>query len=144
MMLSGGSRIKRAPVVRRNRWPIIIIIGVGVLLLLAAGFFAWKYFDSKGSNSDSEASQRVVEKVSKLYITPETEDPTVAQIQDKDKLSGQPFFDKAVNGDYLLIFSDSQIAIIYREDINKIVNVGPISTEGQSDGSPAEMPQEAP
>lgn len=145
-MLSGGSRAKRAPLVRNRRGPLIIIIAVGILLVLAASFFAWKYFDSKGEDSDSAASQRIVEKVGKLYLVPDDEEPTVAQIQDKEKLSDQQFFDKATNGDYLLIFSDSQFALLYREDVNKIVNVGPISTENQSQTGSAstEALQESP
>lgn len=145
-MLSGGSRAKRAPLVRNRRWPLIVIIVAGILLALAAGFFAWKYFDSKGEESGSAASQRIIEKVGKLYLVPDGEEPTVAQIQDKEKLSGQQFFDKATNGDYLLIFSDSQFALLYREDVNKIVNVGPISTEnqGQLGETQAETLQESP
>lgn len=131
MMLSGGSRAKRAPLVRNRRWPLIMIIVVGILLACVAGFFAWKYFDSKGEDSDSAASQRIIEKVGNLYLIPDNEEPTVAQIQDKEKLGNQQFFNKANNGDYLLIFSDSQFALLYREDINKIINVGPISTEAE-------------
>lgn len=131
---------------RRNRWPIVVIIGVGIILVLVAGFFAWKYFDSKEEDSGAAASQRVIEKVGRLYLTPEGEEPTVAQIQDKEKLKDQQFFDKAVNGDYLLIFGDSQFALIYREDVDKIVNVGPISTNNQTQAgeTPTGLQQENP
>lgn len=144
MILSGGSRVKRAPIVRRNRWPMVVIIIAAVLLALVAGFFAWKYFDSD-EDPQSAASQRVIEKVGKLYLTPQGEEPTVAQIQDKEKLKEQHFFDNAANGDYLLIFGNSQFALIYREDVNKIVNVGPISTDqGQVGGASTDVPQESP
>lgn len=125
---------------------MMLIIAVGILLVLVAGFFAWKYFDSKSTDDDSAASQKIIEKVGNLYLTPEGEQPTVAQIKDKEKLKDQQFFNKADNGDYLLIFTESQFAVIYREEANKIVNVGPISTEDQGEvgGASTDVPQESP
>lgn len=131
MRFNRGARYKAFT--RRSRWPVIAITAAFTLLLAVSGFFAWNYFrgDNKEGEANDATSQRILEKVNNLYLSPEGEDPTVAQIKDKDKLKDQPFFNPAQNGDYLLVYTDSQIAMIYREDINKLVTVGPISTNAE-------------
>lgn len=146
MVLIGGSRVKRAGIVRRRRWPMVAATSVGTAMVLVTGFFAWNYFNDKDDNSDSAVSQKIIEKVSQLYVIPDGEEPTVAQIKDKEKLNGQSFFDKATNGDYLLVYTDSKLALLYREEANKLVNVGPISSEGQGQvgGASADIPADNP
>jgi len=61
-----------------------------------------------------------------LYALPD-EDPVVGKIQDREKLSDQEFFKNAANGDDLLIYQESKLAIIYRASENKLINVGPVS-----------------
>lgn len=110
----------------------IVTIAVMVLLALIAGYFFWQYTKLK-ANPDAaaqETTQRLVNKVEKLYQLPD-EKPTVAQINDKDKLKEQPFFKSAQNGDYLLIFTNAKLAVLYREDDNKLINVGPIAITPQ-------------
>jgi hypothetical protein len=108
----------------------VYIAGAVVIVVLAvlAGFFFWQYNNIK-ANPDSvaqETTQRLVGKVDRLYAIPD-EEPTVAQISDKEKLEDQPFFQNAENGDYLLIFTNAKLAILYRENENRLVNVGPIA-----------------
>jgi hypothetical protein len=110
----------------------IVSIAVMVLLALIAGYFFWQYTKLK-ANPDAaaqETTQRLVTEVDKLYQLPD-EKPTVAQINDKDKLKEQPFFKSAQNGDYLLIFTNAKLAVLYREDENKLINVGPIAITPQ-------------
>jgi hypothetical protein len=73
--------------------------------------------------------------VSKLYYLPKDEKPTVAQIEDKSKLEGQSFFTGAQNGDYLLVYTNAKIALLYREHDNKLVNVGPVNTDQNSNAN---------
>ena len=110
------------------RWLIIITSIVFVIVAAMAGFFAMQFFALKSNPevADDEASKRIISKVENIYMLPEGE-PTVATVQDKEKLNGQAFFDKAENGDYLVIYSDAKLALLYRENANKLVNVGPIS-----------------
>jgi hypothetical protein len=68
----------------------------------------------------------LAERVGKLIQVPEGE-PVVATVTDKDKLTDQPFFARAENGDKVLIYAEDSIAIIYRESENKIINAGPIA-----------------
>ncbi|HEU5187873.1 MAG TPA: hypothetical protein VFT87_05235 [Candidatus Saccharimonadales bacterium] len=106
------------------------IVALVVILGGAAGFFFWQYTKLKNSPEtvEKETTQRIVDKVGSMFILPEGEQPTVAQVQDKEKLKDQTFFAKAENGDYILIFANAKLAILYREKINKFVNVGPIAS----------------
>lgn len=103
----------------------VLIIGS----LGSASFFAWKYFNDQTSEGEleTETSARIVEKVGKLFELPQDEEPTVAQIQYKNKLKDQNFFDKAQNGDYMLVYEKAKTVLIYRESSNKVINAGPIN-----------------
>lgn len=114
----------------------VILAAIIILLLSIIGILTWKY-QQVSKNQDSEAkktSARIIDRVSELYMVP-NEEPTVAQIQDKNKLDNQEFFKHAKNGDYLLIYQKERVALVYREETNKLVTVGPVNIgagEGQS------------
>lgn len=108
----------------------LIIVGGAVLILLFAAtsvFFFWQYKNSR-SGDDTVLSRQVIDNVSSLYFVPEGEEPTVAEIKDTSKLKDQPFFEKAQNGDYLLVYQQAKIAIIYRTSAHKLVNVAPVNS----------------
>lgn len=102
-----------------------------LVLALTAAFFFKQYQDIKKSPDVAAkvTSERVIEKVSQIYFLPSGETPTVAQIEDKTKLAEQDFFKSAENGDYLLVYTNAKMALIYRENDNKLVNVGPVTTD---------------
>lgn len=108
-----------------------VLTAVIVILLAVIGVLVWKYQQaSKDPNKQAkETSTRVVDKVGQLYMVPTGEEPTVALIQDKSKLQNQEFFKNAKDGDYLLIYKNAKIAMVYREKDNKLVNVGPINLD---------------
>jgi len=114
---------------------ILLICGAVVLLLVGALVTViWKYNQKDSASAQaaeaSKTSQRIIEKVGKIYQLPEGDDPTVALIQDKTKLGNQEFFSKVENGDYILVYSKDKMALVYREKENKLINVGPIALEG--------------
>lgn len=115
---------------KKTLWTAAAALAILVFAVSAAFFFK-EYQDIKENpTAASEAtSQRIVDKVSQLYFLPGNETPTVAKIEDKSKLTGQVFFNSAENGDYLLVYTDAKIALLYRENDNKLVNVGPVSTD---------------
>lgn len=93
----------------------------------------------------AEANDRLVaetlEAIGKLIILPEGEEtPFVFTIQNAEELAAQePFYNKAKDGDRLIVFSDR--AIIYNPTEDILVNVGPVIFQDTED---AQAPLPAP
>ena len=105
---------------------VYIIIVVGALGFGAAQYSNYRDLKNNPDQVAAQESSRITEKVSKLYKLP-SETPTIATVQDKEKLKDQPFFKDANNGDTILIYQGARLAIIYRESENRLINVGPIA-----------------
>ena len=76
-------------------------------------------------------NENVMTRVGKLMVLPD-EMPKIAQVTDSSKLESQKFFKNANNGDIVLIFTNASKAVLYRSQINKIIDVAtvlPIMTE---------------
>lgn len=116
-----------------GRWGVGLLVTLVVTLAALAGFFGWKYLSQ---SSDEKESAKVLEHVKSIYLVPVNETPTVAVIQDTGQLQDQPFFKDAQKGDYLLVYSDSALALLYRNEVGKLVNVGPISVPAAGTGKP--------
>lgn len=83
----------------------------------------------QGNNqANQEKAQQVVEKVKQLMDIDTSVEPTVATIVDVEKLQAQnPFYNKAQNGDYLIVTPTR--AVLYREEDNIILDVVPVQIE---------------
>jgi cytoskeletal protein RodZ len=79
--------------------------------------------------SQEERTAVILEEVGTLYELPEGETPTIATVQDIEKLKDQPFFSGAQNGDQLIVFDESSTAILYRPSEKRLVKVGPINID---------------
>jgi hypothetical protein len=110
---------------------------VAVVLLAVGGYFLWDYLKLKNNPNaaNEETSARIIQQVSNIYQLP-NETPTIAQVEDKEKLKGQNFFDNAENGDYLMIYPQAKVALIYREKVRKLINVGPVNLPEQPAAAP--------
>lgn len=110
-----------------------------VVLTLLAGLVAtgFLYFRTRQElvrltqpNAQEELAKReiqaVVQKLGKLAILPE-EEPVVATIIDSAFLATQSaFYQKAEDGDKLVVYPQAQKAFIYSPGRNVIVNAGPL------------------
>ena len=66
-------------------------------------------------------------------ILPDDEQPTVATVTNVDELKvQQPFFERASNGDKIIIYTNSRKAIIYSPEKDIIVNVGTLLVDSPS------------
>jgi hypothetical protein len=111
---------------------IIIAIVVLAIAVLPSYYFYSQYKKTPSLLSNPTASSTaqakvLVDEVGKLMVLPTTEQPTIATVSDVSKLAGQPFFANAKNGDKVLIYTQAKEAILYRESINKIIQVAPIN-----------------
>jgi hypothetical protein len=72
-------------------------------------------------------ADRVVKKATSILLVQESDKPTVARVEDQEKLkSSNEFYKNVEKGDYLIIYPKR--IIIYRESNNQIINVAPIVT----------------
>ncbi len=120
---------------KKSRKKLILLI-LGAILLIAAiassVFFYMKYQDVKMNPSEAitqkntEETVRVLDKLKAVLLVAETEAPTVARVEDPEKLktSNQEFYKDILQGDYLIIFPKR--AIIFRESENRLINIAPI------------------
>lgn len=116
------------------RWKHVAIAGSVLMLLLVGILIAIRvaHHSSEG-DSNTQETQQVIRLVGKHFELPTTEQPTVAKIQDKSKIADQQFFVRAHNGDYLLLYNNEKLALIYRRSTDKLINVGPISFDASQD-----------
>lgn len=85
-------------------------------------------YQSQGEEGDKELAQSIIEDVRKLIDIPEDVEPTVATIIDIELLRAKnPFYNKASNGDHLIVTPER--AILYSSVTGKIIDVVPVSLE---------------
>ncbi len=112
--------------VPKARWrfsPVIIILAASLFVALAAaGYF---FYQSKYAIEMQAANEieEIVTTLGRFMELPPEETPTLATVTDRGKLAGQPFFQKAENGDKVLIYSSAGRAILYRPSLKKIIDV---------------------
>lgn len=117
----------------------VMAVGVAAIVVFAA-LFVWsqhqvsqlrKDLGSQNTTARNlEENKALVEKVGDLIILPKDETPTIATVNDLEKLKSQPFFANAELGDKVLIYAKAKKAILYRPSRNLIVELAPLSDFG--------------
>lgn len=104
-------------------WVVIILL-VGALFYVLTLNRTLSNAEAKVTGIDDPAA--IVNRISDIFIVPTDETPTVARIENAEKirLTNPQFYAKAETGDILVVFTD--IAFIYRDSVDKIVNVAPV------------------
>ena len=118
-----------------SKYLIPVSVVVIVLVLGAGGFLYFKSRSAPVPNNPQAAQaevKKLVVEVSKLIDLPTGEDPTVATVTDISKLKDQPFFQKAKNGDKVLIYTNARKAILYDPNVKKVIDVAPINIGSNS------------
>lgn len=125
-----GVNIKKPQLKKQMLWVALSL--VLLISVISAGYFYKKYSDLKKDPKSAQVEKnkaetaRVLDKVKLAILVTETEAPTVARVEDPDKLktSNQEFYKNIQKGDYLVIFPKR--AIVFRESNNQIINIAPI------------------
>lgn len=132
------NQVKKLENLKDNRALLIIIVIVVLAVAVLPSYYFYSQYKKTQSlltnptaTSTAEAKQLVAE-VGKLMVLPTTEQPTIATVSDISKLADQPFFANAQNGDKVLIYTQAKEAILYRESINKIIQVAPVNLGSSS------------
>ena len=125
---------------RLNKVQIIFLI-VALVLAGVTGASLYKYFEAQkeiARLSTLEGQQQLAQQevdvllsqVSKHMVLPDNEKPTVATVTDIEALKkNQPFFEKAQNGDKVIVYVQARKAIIYSPEKDIIVNVGAVAVD---------------
>ncbi len=108
--------------------------------LVLAGYFYFRYQDAQAKLANpgvasAEQTKTLIERVGKLMELPTGEEPTIATVTDRERLKDQQFFAKSENGDRVLIYTQAKKAILYRPEINKIIDVAPLTIGNQATAS---------
>lgn len=120
----GHKKSKLAFLRRRiGRLSVGTITAALLLVLIAGGILVYR-----NNHSTPQTVETVKQEIARHYVLPTDEQPALATITDKKKLSSQ-FFKRAENGDKVLIYQKNQIAIVYRPSIDRVVSVGPVAID---------------
>jgi hypothetical protein len=120
-----------------RKYKSFILTWLFLLSLVSAGTAFYFYRQSSAElnlNKDpqkaaQEEVHKLIERVSRLIVLPEDEEPTVATVSDLEKLKDQPFFASAKVGYKLFIYSQAKKAILYDPVADKIVEVAPLNID---------------
>lgn len=119
---------------------IVAFLVLALLTIAGAGGSLYYYVQYqtliKRVNDPKAEAKDVLAKVGKLIDLPEGEEPTIATVQDAERIKNQPFFSKAQNGHRVIIYTNARLAILFDEIGNKIINVGTINVGTQSAQTP--------
>lgn len=122
----------------------LIFLILILLITLGFSFYLYKKEKEKVDNPAliaSEESKKVKEKIGRLILLTEEEEPTIATIINIDTLKSEnsEFYKYAQNGDKLILYS--QRAMIYRPSDDILINVAPVikqPEEGTADETESE------
>lgn len=126
---SGTSKIK------------FLVIFVIILLVAVAGASSYMFYQAqqkvvelstmKGQQALAQKEvDMLLSEVKRHMVLPEKEKPTVATVTDAKSLKkNQPFFEKAENGDKVIVYVGAKKAIIYNPTKDIIVNVGFVAVD---------------
>jgi len=115
-----------------------LVIGFIILFILGIGSASVAYYyyhqaqqlvKNPQKATDLE-NQAILQKISTIMVLP-SEKPSIATIFDKTKLQGQAFFQKAQNGDKVIIFEQAQRVLLYRPDTGKVIDFAPLVMDTQ-------------
>jgi len=123
-----------------NKFIIILVV------LILGGTSCYFYYQFIKIKQDPqkvarEETKNLLAQISQIIVLPEGEEPTVATVNDPEKLKDQPFFAKAKKGDKVLIYTNAKKAILYDPLNKKIVEVAPINIGGSQEPVSPGTPQ---
>lgn len=108
------------------------MLGLALIVALAiAGYFYQNNISYQNPELAAEIEAKgLAEKIGKLVLLPEGEIPALATVTDPELLRNQAFFVEAKRGDKVLIYANARKAILYRPDLNLVINISTVNLSG--------------
>ena len=137
---SVASNIPTGNVRKKGSWRIVLLAILCVLMLgSVSGFVFYKKYTSSEAVAAREVSRieaetkMLLEELGAIMVLPVDETPLMYEVSDPNMLTNeQPFFVGSEKGDKLFVYEKAVKAILYSPARKKIINVGPITFDGQS------------
>lgn len=114
--------------ITKKKFNTILFIMV-ILPLMLSGFLIYKINKVDKSINTTKDTQKLIEKVSKIYLIPEGEEPTIASVSDPEAVKNNSFFTLSQKDDKILIFPKAGRAVLYRPSINKIIETTAVNID---------------
>ena len=124
-----------------------------LIIVLVAGVAGTLYYKDRAEKVEADPASvqqeknqaetdRVLTKLKRVLNVSETDAPTVARVEDPEKLkqSNQDFYKDIQVGDYLVIYPKR--AIIFRESASQIINIAPIINTSELQAAQGTTPAE--
>jgi len=127
-----------------RRTPVVAILGILLIVAVSAAAYFYFQLQQDPQKTAQQEIEELVNRVGKLIVLPEGEEPTVATVSDVESLQEQPFFAQAKNGDKVLIYTNARKAILYDPLSNKIVDVAPLNIGETAPGEGEEQAETTP
>jgi hypothetical protein len=109
----------------------VLAIGIVALMIIATLVFVLLRQASQ-DEADKREMLKVQSAVSKLAIIPKGEDPTLATVKDKTKLTDDFLKSNAENGDKVLVYIKAKKVFVYRPGLNRIAAIGPLELQASA------------
>jgi len=112
---------------------IAVVVALLVIGLLGYGYFSTKNELSKLNDPQAAAqaeAEDLAREIGRYLELPTDETPTLATVSDVSKLQEQLFFQKAQNGDRVLVYAQAQRAVLYRPSTKKVLEYAPVNLGG--------------
>lgn len=104
------------------------LVFVTLLALGTAGHFYMKYQQSEQTSlTPALEMQKIIGIIDRSIALPQDETPVLATVSDISRLAGKKFFEKAENGDKILVYTEAAMAYLYRPAIQKVINISQLS-----------------
>lgn len=112
-------------IINRHKTINIALIIIAIISLCLVGYLYYRLnnLEKISKSTIDQEAEDLISKVSNLYLMPTNENPTIATVSDPSLLKDQSFFYSSRKDDKVLIFAKAGKAVLYRPDINKIIEI---------------------
>ncbi len=140
-ILGGRERIRKAlDMLKKRKFAsvLIILIVIPVFIFILSQNQKSQRVLGNSASVNSEEAKSILNNLDDFMELPKDETPSIGTISDKNNLPNEAFFERAENGDKVIVYSKLGRAILYRPLTNKIIDVAYI--DSGVIGSDAELP----
>lgn len=112
------------PVIKQNQNRTQIVLPVAPIILgivVVLGFIGWYVINDRVVNKKNVVKDADILAIIGSVIELPAETPQVAIVSDKELLT-QAFFEQAENGDYVIVYQQSEKVLLYRPSTKKVIN----------------------